>query len=1369
MQDTERSRQARGKMMIPQAASVLSGVEEARAVWHSATVRAVGRGGASMGNSFSLLQSAVSILLLVTLSAVPAAAIESPTSYGPVSQLDTPIFRIPYMQKLPEIDGTFSEAEWEDASALTGFWSHNIPGVMPRYEHLAPYPIQSWIYAGFDKEHLYIAYIVGVYPPNSWLKARGRFPDVYGHPLYGLMQDDHIEFELRPYPDLTRGYRYGMFKWFVNPIGVISDQHWSLTEGLGMRWQSEAKVRAGTTSDKWVVEMAIPLARLRSGLYAGKDEDGQEIIKLPPPDGTAYRVWFKNGIGGHSQYVVLYDQHTWNTTKTMMILDSAAVGCQINDIGPIMEDIIDTKVTLKNHGKQSQTVRLGFFVENAGGLIYSSYEDANTKEGLLELVPGEVKPIRLKKKFPGISKDDNYLWFDVRSAGQPAKVLYQCRLTKFHSVDPPPRLEGWREAKLESLQKMRPEKKDFDFRYQYSPYTNRLSAIIDRGIHGAADEVQRAEEAKLSLLRAADDEVVVEKTAPFRGDFAVFDTDLPELAPGEYKVSLLLFDANKRIVGERNPAPFYKGKCPGSFPWERNTLGLDDLVWEPFTPIRVEQNTLQMFKHSLVIDPSGLPQQIVIRPDVRELPLDARDGKRTLKDPELLAIGRGPQLRAPMRLEAVVKGQRTPATVVKPAKLVRQWQSEAEFSSSLKVGPLDVELASQYDCDGAMTFRMTYGTPDRAEVEAFELLMDVAGPVDICVAGMYDMEPSSGWEMTLPKEKGIVWDSARDEDMQPPELYYSRFVPWMFFGSGDRGWTWVCDSDRDWIIDRAGSTMTLERNDQGDVTLRVKFVNHKAPVTGKRTIEFALFTHPAKPKEAGYRRGQWLDWPPENLNGKELQCIPNDGPWGIDGSDETFKYFRKQYPLGAPRLYIVANWVNSGIPELQTRAYCGEWLQNSSATVNATPMDRKGGYGQPWVRPGKGQVGIAWGSQSWEDYFVYHCERMIRLGKVPGWWWDECATPIRTDCLATGGAYLRKPEDVKPNELPWQSNFGTLHTRNMLKRLARLFKKNEIPNYTSLWATGATTFESYARNSEMVESACGFAKSYEIDHIVRFPISGWRYASNSCKGLTTRVKPYVGLPVHPGDNPRLDRALLGRVLLHDLGVSTHFSNPQHFVRVVNILRSFGYFDEQTTEMIPYWRSRHLVRYGEEFKDDAFELAPTDPNAKVYVTLYRRPYKNAAGRQGYKVLFVLVNENDTPVRDRLHILNSEALFGGTNNLLTGAVYREYKLPPARSVGKSFSGHGRYTCLKDMEDGGTVVKSMRDGVPVTPEIYGPIYINPHEFRILYGHYDPELPTDPNQLAAKLQEIETKEWQERHPGGVPAPTKPWWETWKEQIEKE
>ncbi|MDP7132975.1 MAG: hypothetical protein QF437_20940, partial [Planctomycetota bacterium] len=50
------------------------------------------------------------------------SAREAPASYGGAARVDTPVIRIPMMKKAPDIDGVLAPAEWEDASALTGFW-----------------------------------------------------------------------------------------------------------------------------------------------------------------------------------------------------------------------------------------------------------------------------------------------------------------------------------------------------------------------------------------------------------------------------------------------------------------------------------------------------------------------------------------------------------------------------------------------------------------------------------------------------------------------------------------------------------------------------------------------------------------------------------------------------------------------------------------------------------------------------------------------------------------------------------------------------------------------------------------------------------------------------------------------------------------------------------------------------------------------------------------------------------------------------------------------------------------------------------------------------------------------------------------------
>ena len=1224
-------------------------------------------------------------LILATCSAQLRAA-ESPSSSGPAAMVDTPILRIPPADDPPTIDGKFEEGEWEDASALSGFW---YDFSQADFRFMAPIQTQLQLYAAYDKENLYFAYVSPVYPKGSWLRARARFPDVISHPLYGLQWDDHIELELRPYHDNIQGFRLGLFKWFANPIGTSSDQYWSQQSGEGKRWTSKSVVRSQSTPERWVIEMAVPLESMKHGLYAGNDERGQPLVTLPPPDGTAYRCWFTRGIGGNMKFFNCFDAHIFNVTKTKLIFDSQAPSFQINELGPIMDDVVDVRMTVKNHAERSQTVRLGFFIESAEGLIYSSYdEDEELNEGLLELRPGEVRNVRLRQPFPGISRDGNVLWFDVRAAGQPAKTLFLTRLIRFHSMDGGQvGDQTFRRRRLDVIAELRPPRQDFDLRVNFSPYTRRLAAVVDTGIHGASREAQSATEARVLVLTAdLNERIVAEGRAEFGGDFAIVQLDLAEkIARGEtYKVSCLLFDENKRIVGEMEDDPFRFDVEP----WMGNKLGLEDRVWEPFVPIEQRPEGFDTLKHRFTLDATGLPAQIYIKPDVRDLPLEHRrtewysveekslsvppisPGDVPLSDEQLTAIGRGPQLRRPLRLEAVVGGKRIEARITSPAKLQRRGKSEFDYASRVKIGPIEADLRTRYDCDGSMHVEMDYGAKQSAEVDAFEMVMEPAGPVDVAFCQKKgSMAGADRWEITLPEGQGVIW---KDNDLDPVELFYTQFTPWFRFGSGDRSFSYYSDSDEGWLLDRDGETITLERDRQGQITWRVKFVNHRADVEGRRRITFSILTHPAKSKPAGARRIAWFyrgDQWAALYPGEPLEPPPHYFP-------ETWRF-----AAGAPK----------DLPESQRTKF-----------RRTEP---------PWTRYGRWRnIGItAELDRQWQDKIVHYFEKHVREGRRTGWWWDEYWPPYRSEDLADGDAYLRDPEAVREDELPWKSKFLTTYMRDTFKRLSRIQAANNVPQRNYLWANNsATMLEAFAWDTQLVEEAGAGHRSYDIDNVVAYPTSLWRALCHTDTGLIARIVADHGA-VPPGDDPRLDRQFFGRALLNDIGVC--FDGPHGRIQqleealpLLAALDEFGLFDELHTEVLPYWRNA-----------DAVEVRGRGQE-KINATVYRRPIDPENPDAGYKALFVLMNENDEPVEPSLVIADPERIFGGPNNLSRGEIRSLVDVPDVmRDLWPTLAEReAGAPALRDVETGEVVARAGGSG-----ETYGPVFVGRHDYRVLYGH--------------------------------------------------
>ncbi len=1240
--------------------------------------------------------------------------LDTPTSFGEVARVDTPILRIPFMKQPPKIDGAMSKGEWEDASALSGFW---YDFAQAAFIYLAPMQTQLQVYAAYDKENLYIAYSSPVFPTNSWLRSRGRFPDVTHHPQYGLIWDDHVEIEFRPHADNAEGFRLGLFKWFVNPFDTASDLYWSQNGGEKRRWQSKAYIKNGVTGTRWILEMAIPLKTMVFGNYEGNKRDGKQIVTLPPPDGTAYRCWFTRGIGGNAAFFNVFDKHSWNTTKTKFIFDSTAPSFQINELGPIMEDIVDLKLTVKNHARRSQTVRLGFFVESDEGNIYSSYNAKEIEDGLVELKPGEVKKLRLRRPFPGISRNGNVLWFDVRAAGRPAKTLFRTRLIKFHHMDGGEILKGetmvsFMDRRVNIIKTLRPPRRDFDFSFYWSAYTKKIQGIADIGIHGAGKDAKKAVAAKLIVMRDDEDSTeIAQQTVPFNGDFACFLLDVPKLTHGQtYMVSLLLFDKNKRIVGERNPEPFKFEQ----WEWLNNKKGLSDVVWEPFTPIKVTPGGFETLKHKFTVAPSGLPAQIYIKPDPRDLPLEVRGAaKHGLTDARLLALGRGPQLRRPIRLVAEVNGKEVPATVVQPAKVVRQWKSEIVYEARLKVGPLDVKVQSQYDCDGAWYCKLTYSGKDAA-VQGFDMVMDVAGAVDVKATGTKGggMAGADVWECGLPMKKGVVWDSA---DEERPDLFYTQFVPWLWFGSGDRAFTYFCDSDQNWIIDRDGSTMHMERDAKLQFSWRTKFINHTATVNGSRTIAFAVLTHPAKPKPKKWRHQAWYwrggNWADEYFGGdfkKEESAL-------IAKRDAMIKYCDGVDPA-TMSAEEKKNWSPKG--PLYWRYYQNRGIGNVPASIKWS-MSKEEWEKKKWdmgQRPGRGL------GQYFEDKIAYWFERHVRIGRRHGWWWDETWPTYRSNKIAEGEAYLRDPKDVGDNELPWQDGFYTHHMRMAFKRLARIMAENKVANRNFFWANNeGTTFESFGFDTAMVEECGGGHRTFEVDMLQQFPNTLWRRMSHNWTGLVPRIMPQSTDGVGIGDDPRLDRQYLGIALLHDVGLIMsgphgQIDHKEEIVPNLHRLTEFGFFkDDGKVEKIPFWRTRDIVHFEEDKTKAAADSVLDTLAGDVEITVYRRPLDD--GRKGYKAIFVILNERDEDIELPLRLANVKRLLGGPNTLKAGAVRREAKV--AAGLEGWWQGvaarNPEATVLKDFETGDIVAGSNKNS-----ERYGPVYVGRHELRILYAEH-------------------------------------------------
>ncbi|MEO5367716.1 MAG: formylglycine-generating enzyme family protein, partial [Magnetococcus sp. WYHC-3] len=165
--------------------------------------------------------------------------------------------------------------------------------------------------------------------------------------------------------------------------------------------------------------------------------------------------------------------------------------------------------------------------------------------------------------------------------------------------------------------------------------------------------------------------------------------------------------------------------------------------------------------------------------------------------------------------------------------------------------------------------------------------------------------------------------------------------------------------------------------------------------------------------------------------------------------------------------------------------------------------------------------------------------------------------------------------------------------------------------------------------------------------------------------LSVQLRSNGGALATPGGSLAVDNMILGRALLHDIGVEiAGLASRANAADVLNALEAFGYFkNDGQTEFLPYWRAEDfgigLVRYGELYEAEVkagFAVTTDNPAGRVRVSVYMRPdgTKNEPAR---KALMVIVNESDKPVRDYLYVENPAYLFGSYNKITSDDVLAE----------------------------------------------------------------------------------------------------------------
>lgn len=280
--------------------------------------------------------------------------------------------------------------------------------------------------------------------------------------------------------------------------------------------------------------------------------------------------------------------------------------------------------------------------------------------------------------------------------------------------------------------------------------------------------------------------------------------------------------------------------------------------------LRVEAARIETPRHVYTLAATGLPAQIEIKAEKTELPLEMRrwvDPKRDIRD-VLQSIGRGEQLRAPMRLVVKAGSQETVAEAAKPAQ-ARAEGGTAVAESDLRAGDTALRLHVVYSAVGRMDVKVSSPAlgPEIAELA---LVVDLLGPVDVVVAGPPVGEKPRVYapaEFALAETEGVVWTNT-GKHLAAGARAMPGPVERVFIGSGDRGMTWLAPHAGGFGLDPEVPSMTVERDRAGQFSWRCRLVNRAERLGAGVTISFSILVHPARARPASSLRQAWFN-PPE--------------------------------------------------------------------------------------------------------------------------------------------------------------------------------------------------------------------------------------------------------------------------------------------------------------------------------------------------------------------------------------------------------------------------------------------------------------------------------------------------------------------------
>lgn len=461
-----------------------------------------------------------------------------------------PFIRVTPCARPPVIDGEFSEGEWEQAAAVTGFVHHSLKRIDAR---------QSVAYFTYDNQNLYLA----IKSPR--LPRKRKLIAVHKERDRGWFGDDVIEVLLDPYLGKHAGSQ-PFFYFIGNSAGAICD-----TEdmpGIGQKdvsqWNGHWNFASRARPEWWTAEVAIPIKDLQPAGIKPGDSWNVNFTRTyaNPVTWTSWSAWSQiNNPSGSGT----------------VLFDAQAPTVRLLSIEPLLKKRVGLDLEVIGNQQKDSAVALVLEVVSDGRKAFDRI--------ITKAVPAKDR-VRLTVDEPFSAGETNVLHIALKETTGNA-MLYEAHLP-FLRETPVPEINDIT-ANFPLKVRYLPSRKTLWMRADFTPL----------------DKSDQIEEAQIEIVDEGGKTIQSKKLKAEQG-VVTLTTPFDE-SDGQYRVRVRSLDGQGKDMGMQ------EGKFTKQlYSWFKGGIGESREVLPPWKAIKVEQNDVSLTCSRIRLDGGGLPASVQV-------------------------------------------------------------------------------------------------------------------------------------------------------------------------------------------------------------------------------------------------------------------------------------------------------------------------------------------------------------------------------------------------------------------------------------------------------------------------------------------------------------------------------------------------------------------------------------------------------------------------------------------------------------------------------------------------------------------------------------------------------------------------------------